>query len=48
MKSEVVGRLHCVMIDLVQNVDQKFYERLRFTISELPYEFPRISRSVLY
>jgi transposase len=37
-----------VMSDgLVQSVDQKIYERRRFTILELPCEFPQISCTVL-
>jgi hypothetical protein len=34
--------------DLVQSVDQKICERWRFTISELTWEFPLISRTVPY
>jgi hypothetical protein len=34
--------------DLVQSVNQKNCERRRFTISELPCEFPQISSIVLY
>jgi hypothetical protein len=33
---------------LVQSVDQKISERWRFTISELSFELPQISRTVLY
>jgi hypothetical protein len=33
--------------DLVQSVDQKICERWHFTVSELSYEFPQISRTVL-
>jgi hypothetical protein len=33
---------------LVQSIDQKIHERRRFTISELSYEFPLISRTVFY
>jgi hypothetical protein len=34
--------------DLVQSVDQKIFERRRFTISELSFEFPQIPRTALY
>jgi hypothetical protein len=34
--------------NLVQSVDKKICETQQFTISELLYEFPRISRIVLY
>jgi hypothetical protein len=34
--------------DLVQSVDQKIYERGRFTISELLCKFSQILRTVLY
>jgi hypothetical protein len=33
---------------LVQSVDQKIYERRRFTLSALSCEFPQISRTLLY
>jgi hypothetical protein len=46
MKSEVVDHLQCV--DLVQTVDQKFYERRQFTITEISCEFPQISCTALY
>jgi hypothetical protein len=42
------GRPSVVSDDLVQSVEQKICERWRFTISELLYEFPCISRTVLY
>jgi hypothetical protein len=34
--------------DFVQSVDQKICERWCFTISELPCEFPQLSRSIVY
>jgi hypothetical protein len=34
--------------DLAQSVDQNMCERWQFTISELLYEFPQISRTPLY
>jgi hypothetical protein len=37
-----------VVSDDVHSVDQKSCERRRFTVSELSYEFPHISRTVLY
>jgi hypothetical protein len=42
------GRPSVMSDDLVQSVDQKICERQRLTISELPREFPHISRTVLY
>jgi hypothetical protein len=36
------------MDDLIQSVDQNICEKWRFTISELSYGFPRISRNLLY
>jgi hypothetical protein len=42
------GRPSLVSDDLVQNVDQKMYERRHFTISELSYEITQISGTVLY
>jgi hypothetical protein len=42
------GQPSVVSDDLVQGVDQKICERRRFTISEVSYEFPQISRTVLY
>jgi hypothetical protein len=48
MKSEVVGRLSVVSDDLVQTADQKICERWRFTIPELSFEFPQISRTPFY
>jgi hypothetical protein len=42
------GRASVVSDDLVQSVDQKVSERWSFTISELSYEFPQISRTLLY
>jgi hypothetical protein len=47
MKSEVVGHLSHMMHDLVQRVDQKICWR-PFTFSELSYEFPQFSWTVLY
>jgi oligoribonuclease (3'-5' exoribonuclease) len=41
-------RPYTVIDDLVQIVNQKICGRQRFTISELPCEFPQISRTVLY
>jgi hypothetical protein len=41
------GQLFLVSDDLVQSV-QKICEIRRFTISELSYEFPQISRTLLY
>jgi hypothetical protein len=37
-----------VVSDLVQSIDQKFFERQHFTISEVSCEFPQISRTVFY
>jgi hypothetical protein len=48
MSSEVVGWPSEVSDDLVQSVQQKNCERRRFTISELSYEFPQTSRTLLY
>jgi hypothetical protein len=48
MNSEVVGWSSVVSDDLVESDDQKICERQRFTISELLFEFPQISRSILY
>jgi hypothetical protein len=45
---EQSGRPSVVSDDLVQSVEQKICERRRFTISELPCEFPHISHTVLY
>jgi transposase len=42
------GRPSAVCDDLVQSVDKKICERRRFTISELSYEFPQISSTVLH
>jgi transposase len=41
------GRPSEVSDDLVQIVDQKVFERRRFTILELSCEFPQISHTVL-
>jgi transposase len=35
-----------VLNDLIQSVDQKICERRHWTISELSWEFPQISRTV--
>jgi hypothetical protein len=43
---EQSGQPYVVSDDCVQSVDQKICERWRFT--ELSYEFPQISRTVLY
>jgi hypothetical protein len=48
MRSEVVDQPSVVSDDLVQSVDQKLCERWCFTISELSYEFPQISRAGFY
>jgi hypothetical protein len=48
MKCEVFGRPSAVSDDLIQNVDQEICERRRFTISELSYEFPKMSPTLLY
>jgi hypothetical protein len=48
MNSEVVGWPSVVSDDLVQSVQQIICEGWRFTISELSYEFPQISRTLLY
>jgi hypothetical protein len=42
------GRSSIVTGDLVQSVDHKMCERRRFTISEVSFEFPQISLTVLY
>jgi hypothetical protein len=42
------GQPSVVSDDLVQGVDRKICERRRFTISEISYEFPQISRTDLY
>jgi hypothetical protein len=42
------GRPSVVSDDFFQNIDKKNCERWRFTISELSYEFPQISRTLLY
>jgi hypothetical protein len=42
MKSEEAGRPSVVSDDFVQS------ERRRFKISELSYEFPQMSRTLLY
>jgi hypothetical protein len=46
--SEVFSRQSVVSDDLVQSVDQKIGERLRFSTSELSCEFPQIVCTVLY
>jgi hypothetical protein len=49
MKNEVVGWPSVVSDDnLVRSIGQKLREGLRFTFSEVSYEFPQISRTVLY
>jgi hypothetical protein len=48
IKSEVGGQPPVVSDDLVQSVDQKSCERWCFTISELSFECPKISCTVLY
>jgi hypothetical protein len=48
MKSKVVGQPSAVSDDLVQSVDQTICERWGFTISELWYELPQISCTLLY
>jgi hypothetical protein len=48
IESEVISRPSALNDDLVQSVDQKIYERRCFTILGLLYEFPSISRTLLY
>jgi hypothetical protein len=48
MKSEVVGWPSVVSDDLVQRDVQKVLQGRRFTISQLSYEFPQISRTLPY
>jgi hypothetical protein len=45
---EVVSRPSVVSDDFVRSVDQKIFERRRFTISELSCELPQISRALVY
>jgi hypothetical protein len=48
MKSEVVGQPSVVVSDdLFQSADKRICERQDFTISELSYELPQISRMIL-
>jgi hypothetical protein len=47
IKSEVVNWPSVMSDHLVQSVDQKICERRHLTISELPCEFPQISRTAL-
>jgi hypothetical protein len=42
------GQPSVVNDDLVQSVNKKIRENRHFTISELSFEFPHISRTVLY
>lgn len=47
-EEERSGRPSVITEDLVQKVDAKVRENRCFTISSLSYEFPQVSRSVLY
>jgi hypothetical protein len=48
MKSKVFGRPSIVNDEVAQCVDHRICKRWRFTISELPCEFPQISSIILY
>jgi hypothetical protein len=45
-ESEEVGRPSVVIDNLIRNVDQKICGRLHVTISELSYEFTKMSHTV--
>ena len=42
------GRLSLVNDDLVRRVNERVRDDRLFTISDLPLQFPQISRTVLY